>query len=681
MLTNIIILLKKIYTLGLPTITKLVYYRTKKKLFVLRYRNSSHAHARVTLQYPTSHYPAHPEPVEGRSTAQVGPITVQILGFGSTTFSSAQTITWHQDFFCPTPSPSSWATSYFADITIPGLCPNGLRPASLATQREPDIKIPWELSRLQFMHALPAQEQLAVLASWAKKNPFLYGVNWLNPMEVGIRALNIITAIKTWPPDIMTPDIKRWLDVLLVQHAHFIENTWEVSAKPNNHLLADMVGHVALCCYLDVTKYYRKRLRAWRQLERTSLLQILADGTDYEGSTAYHRLVVDLLTQALSIAQAYKLPIDKKLAAQYERMVQFLADCTDHGGNLVLIGDNDSGSVLGAKGIILAHQNLKIFKKLTKNNFHPELVEGWVATAKRFQRKSINQLASVFHKQPILRQAQDEGTEAWAAFTPACPPKPDLGGEGWKERSVSKGVRGTTYPNFGLTIIRTPRMHITFRHPTYTTRQPSGHFHQDWLSWTLSVDGTPIFIDPGTYLYTASPRWRNYFRSAWAHSTFFPALDPGLELPGDLFQLPRVGHGEQASRTNPSRRPDGLLRTSGISSASHHEYIKHGLTCSRILHADNNTITITDSTYMRTNTPLRLRWHLICAPGVTFTHNVIKKGPIELAITSSLALNIQETYCSQQYGSITPTTMLVGSTEAQQGDKVVQQFTATLMRQ
>lgn len=606
--------IKKIYTLGLPTITKLVYYRTKKKLFALRSNPSRRPTTLKLRRAPQdergfSHASIHK--IGTLYSAQANPITVQILGFGSKTFPRAQNITWHHDFFCPTTSPGSWAISYFADITIPG---EALR-SSVRSEVGPDIKVPWELSRLQFIHALPAQEQLAVLASWTEHNPFLYGVNWLNPMEVGIRALNIITAIKTWPPEIMTPEIKTWLDGLLVQHAHFIENTWEVSAKPNNHLLADMVGHVALCCYLDVTKYYRKRLRAWRQLQRASLLQILADGTDYEGSTAYHRLVVDLLTQALSIAQAYKLPIDKKLATQYEHMVQFLADCTDQGGNLILIGDNDSGSVLGAKPA------------------HP-------------------------------------GTQ-----TP----------------------KTITYTNFGLTIIRTQRMHITLRHPTHTTSQPSGHFHQDWLSWTLSVDGTPIFIDPGTYLYTASPHWRNYFRSAWAHSTFFPAQDTGLDIPGDLFQLPRVTHTHDtpASRTNPSRRPDGLLRTSGILSATHHEYTKHGLTCSRELQANNNVITITDRTHMRTNpsrrpagpqdcqasTPLPLRWHLICAPGVTFTNNVIKKGPIELAITSTLTLSVQETYCSTQYGSITPTTMLVGLTEAQQGDKVVQQFTATLMRQ
>jgi hypothetical protein len=46
-----------------------------------------------------------------------------------------------------------------------------------------------------------------------------------------------------------------------------------------------------------------------------------------------------------------------------------------------------------------------------------------------------------------------------------------------------------------------------------------GHGHADLLAVQCSVFGDPVIVDPGTYGYTGEPEWRDYFRSAAAHST------------------------------------------------------------------------------------------------------------------------------------------------------------------
>ena len=66
-----------------------------------------------------------------------------------------------------------------------------------------------------------------------------------------------------------------------------------------------------------------------------------------------------------------------------------------------------------------------------------------------------------------------------------------------------------------------------------------GHAHNDKLSFELCVGGEDIIIDPGTYVYTADPEWRNRFRSTAYHNTVMVAdeeQNPVKET--ELFALP-----------------------------------------------------------------------------------------------------------------------------------------------
>ena len=45
------------------------------------------------------------------------------------------------------------------------------------------------------------------------------------------------------------------------------------------------------------------------------------------------------------------------------------------------------------------------------------------------------------------------------------------------------------------------------------------HGHADALSITLSKNGKPFIVDPGTYRYNGVPRWRRYFKGTRAHNT------------------------------------------------------------------------------------------------------------------------------------------------------------------
>jgi hypothetical protein len=93
------------------------------------------------------------------------------------------------------------------------------------------------------------------------------------------------------------------------------------------------------------------------------------------------------------------------------------------------------------------------------------------------------------------------------------------------------------FPQFGISIVKTDRLHISLRHHAYQNVQPSGHFHNDVGSITLAVDGIEILVDPGSYVYTASAVWRNQFRSINAHNTWSVNQVEPVPLDERLFTL------------------------------------------------------------------------------------------------------------------------------------------------
>ena len=346
-----------------------------------------------------------------------------------------------------------------------------------------DIKIPWELSRFQHLYFLGHSIQFASnqdssqttlderqnsiklskyvhmfqahVSGWLKKNRFLVGVNWVNPMEVAIRAINLIWAFSFFKdcPEISSEFWEK-LVCSLYDHMIYIENNWEVSDKPNNHYISDLVGHFYLCSFFNFNKRKQKTLK--HILEQFNH-QILPDGTSYEGSTSYHKLDTELFWHVALLCQAQNIELPNSFHEKLKLMFNFLRACSV-GNELVQIGDNDSGKVV----------------------------------------MGISSQAMI----PVITPLRH-------------------------------------YPDFGLSIIKNKRWHITFRHATYKKNQPTGHFHNDQLAITVAIDGIPILVDPGSYLYTASEKWRNRMRSFQSHNTFYTQDEIENEFGQDLFQLDR----------------------------------------------------------------------------------------------------------------------------------------------
>jgi hypothetical protein len=83
--------------------------------------------------------------------------------------------------------------------------------------------------------------------------------------------------------------------------------------------------------------------------------------------------------------------------------------------------------------------------------------------------------------------------------------------------SVLNGMTFKAFPDFGLFIFKSKRIHMSIRCGPIGQYGKGGHAHTDQLGITLEVDGTPWIRDPGSFCYTSDPDLRNTYRSAAAH--------------------------------------------------------------------------------------------------------------------------------------------------------------------
>lgn len=258
-----------------------------------------------------------------------------------------------------------------------------------------DVKLPWELGRLQHLPQLALAYRYAAagtpgfaaaedyraaledhLVDFIDKNSAGRGVQWGCTMDVGIRVANVLLAIDLLATAgaSLTDAAQRLVTQSVYDHAAFIVANLEwTRALRTNHYLADVCGLVWAAAHMEG----RKELDSWlcfaaRELQVETGHQFDRDGAGKEGSTAYHRLsaemvvwttalllslpeervqslrpgIGDLDDVPLPIRHPAPVPDDVLPGHNHLRIVNRMADLTTaitRAGGVALIGDNDSG--------------------------------------------------------------------------------------------------------------------------------------------------------------------------------------------------------------------------------------------------------------------------------------------------------------------------------------------------
>ncbi|MFH1856393.1 MAG: alginate lyase family protein, partial [Candidatus Omnitrophota bacterium] len=362
-----------------------------------------------------------------------------------------------------------------------------------------DVKVPWELSRFQHLNILGqaylltkdkkySEEFANQIQDWIKHNPVAFGVNWRCTMDIAIRAVNWLVAMEYFAggeDELFGKEFLNEFYVSIYEHAKFIYSHLEYSKDfTSNHYLADIAGLFFITVYCPFFKESVKWQKfALKELFQEIGKQVYEDGCDFEASTSYHCLVLEMFFYAELLGKRAGIAFPEHYSNRLKKMFEFSLYSIKPNGEIPQIGDNDSGRFL-------------IFSK------RPILEHKYLLT-----------LAAIYYQDAKYKTAYfDFDKEAFWIF-----------GKSGKEIFDKLIVRqepivSKDFPKAGWYVIRHNNDYCFISCGPNGQNGRGGHAHNDKLSFELSLNGQDIIVDPGTYVYTPYPKERNKFRSTEYHN-------------------------------------------------------------------------------------------------------------------------------------------------------------------
>jgi len=385
-----------------------------------------------------------------------------------------------------------------------------------------DVKIPWELSRASHFVALGQAYQLTSdekytkeficqIIDWIESNPVGFGVNWTCTMDAAVRACNWILGFSFFEdsPLINKEFITKFSKSLYLHGVH-IENNLEkgILRIKNNHYVSDIAGLLYIGLFFSFTEFGHKWFEfAVKELGNEIAYQVYEDGTNFEASSYYHRLALELFFYPMfftircsvkfngrNYAELGEELFGNSYIALVKKMFDVLLNLGNLNGQITQIGDNDNGKLhifsMGEIG------NIKYLITIAEIFFG-----GLLPDSSKIKEFDFNQSALWLYGK--------YGKEVWDKLNEASLKNLksiSFNDSGWyfiKNNDENKEIFSS------LAVLCGPN----------GQKNKGGHSHNDKLSFSLNINGFDIFTDPGTYVYTPSIGLRNDFRSTNFHST------------------------------------------------------------------------------------------------------------------------------------------------------------------
>lgn len=365
----------------------------------------------------------------------------------------------------------------------------------LDTAQVGDHKILWEVNRHQYLLApamcwLLDRDEAALelvsrhLDSWLTENPPGMGVNWVSSLEIAYRAITwcwLLWLLRDAP----WGDLRSRLAASLEAHGRHLERYLSTYSSPNTHLTGEALGLFYLGTVLEGSRpALRWRVKGAAILQEWLACQVLPDGVYFEQASQYHRYTTEIYLHYALLAASTGWAASPAVRDHLSRLFDVLRSLACAEGRIPLIGDDDGGLLLPLEE-------------------RPPDEAGGLLLA-----------GAVFLDRPELAPA---GTSPGLAYW--------LCGIEATRRRIEAGVacpawREVDLPDGGLAVLRDgwkPEDAVAVIDAGPHGAFSCGHSHADALAMTLTLGGSPLFIDRGTLTYTGPQR--NEYRSTRSHNT------------------------------------------------------------------------------------------------------------------------------------------------------------------
>ena len=537
-------------------------------------------------------------------------------------YTFTQPISWHSDWRAD----YEWKNKYFKGYSF----------YKKNKAKEFDVKFPWELSRLSFLIPVARAYQLeekatqlayvqSILTDWKAKNPIGFAVNWY-PMEVSVRAINLIQLREILLEASNTDEIVNLLNEILLLHGVFLWRNVEYTDVRGNHYSANLT---ALLLLGSVFKDFYSEAKTWynyavKHTEKEFHLQFIEDGVNFEKSVPYHRLVVEFYLISFLVMQRAGLKIRENTLKLLKNTCEFTRDVTKPDQLTPIIGDNDSASVL---------QN----DQVSLNN-HTNML----------------QLASVFFQDKSLNISKEKYHSVYEIF-------------GVKAvQNLSSTLQDTFasyfYKEGGFITVKDAQNYFITDVGEVGMKGRGGHGHNDLFSFELMFDKENIIVDPGCYTYTGDLALKTKMKSTAYHN--------GLQV-DDEEMAPMVGNWGISDIAQPFEVSCEQSAEKTIISGKHAGYqrLEDSVTHKRRFEIEKNDFKLTciDEIDCESSHNIKRNLHFNEKAVLEIKENVIfiKNDKISSKITvdNATAIRIENYTLSYNYGSKVTAQKVVLETE------------------
>ena len=386
---------------------------------------------------------------------------------------------WHAAFQSLGDWPMRFAADYaFGDEGVPG-----------------DIRTNWELNRHRQFTLLAKSyfvtsvdgyfsELSDLFEDWNEQNPFMWGPEWASPMEESIRLINwlVTAAFLEAVGDEATDGLRRRLVVGAWVMAVHVRQHYSRYSSANNHTIVEAAGVAVAATVFGEHEWLDEALAL---LESEVAHQTHPDGVNKEQALHYQLFVMEGLCLVSHALRTIGKALPTSLVERLLSMARYARACSVGGGKYIEFGDDDEGVILclGSEMscysdyvLALATLELESDCRWAEDVRCCETI-GWLYGKRKL------------HSANALLLAQNASVES--------------------------------FPDGGVTIVRFDEGHgvLAFDHGPLGFGRLAAHGHADALSVQLYVDGEPVLIDPGTFIYNGDRRMRDKFRSTCVHNT------------------------------------------------------------------------------------------------------------------------------------------------------------------